>query len=364
MKKTLITVVMVLLVASLVGGCTFFESSMGFETIMSKDVLDDDGASRKENPEESTAQSKDESEDISYSAESRDVSPTPEICTEHVFSEWEVQQQPTCMAEGNQQRACRKCGYSEQQTLPKSEHTVVVDKSVPATCSDTGLTEGEHCTVCSTVIIPQNTVAKLAHKFGNWEIVTASNCTSSGSKKRTCANCGETQTEALPVGNHSYVNGKCQYCGEAQPATENLTYKLSQDGTYYICTGCSYSLTPKTIVVPAYYNGKPVKEFSGTYGSVSAIILPEGLEVIGNPFFFNCTMTEIAIPASVRYISASAFDTAELLERVYIPTSNWFAYVMGSSYTQMDFSDPIIAANVLRNPRNKPALTVDSYRRK
>ncbi len=46
-----------------------------------------------------------------------------------------------------------------------SEHTVVVDEAVAATCTKTGLTEGSHCSVCEEVIKPQEIVEKLAHTY-------------------------------------------------------------------------------------------------------------------------------------------------------------------------------------------------------
>ncbi len=40
-------------------------------------------------------------------------------------------------------------------------HTEVVDKTVEPTCTETGLTEGKHCSVCSTVLVEQEVVPAL-----------------------------------------------------------------------------------------------------------------------------------------------------------------------------------------------------------
>ena len=45
-------------------------------------------------------------------------------------------------------------------------HTVVIDESVPATCTTDGLTEGSHCSVCGEVISPQQAVPALGHNYG------------------------------------------------------------------------------------------------------------------------------------------------------------------------------------------------------
>ena len=46
-------------------------------------------------------------------------------------------------------------------------HTEVIDQAVAATCTATGLTEGSHCSVCNTVIIPQEVTPMLDH---TWQV--------------------------------------------------------------------------------------------------------------------------------------------------------------------------------------------------
>ena len=62
-------------------------------------------------------------------------------------------------------KKCSVCGTVTvaQQTVAKKAHTEVVDKAVSATCTNTGLTEGKHCSVCSTVIVAQQTVSVIDH---------------------------------------------------------------------------------------------------------------------------------------------------------------------------------------------------------
>ena len=44
-------------------------------------------------------------------------------------------------------------------------HTVVVDAAVAATCSQTGLTEGSHCSECGAVIKAQEVIPLLDHSY-------------------------------------------------------------------------------------------------------------------------------------------------------------------------------------------------------
>lgn len=47
--------------------------------------------------------------------------------------------------------------------------------------------------------------------------VVESTCTTAGSKTSTCSKCGDTRTEALPLKEHTYKDGKCSVCGGADP---------------------------------------------------------------------------------------------------------------------------------------------------
>ncbi len=46
-----------------------------------------------------------------------------------------------------------------------TQHTVVTDPAVAATCTESGLTEGKHCSACSEVLVKQETVAALGHAY-------------------------------------------------------------------------------------------------------------------------------------------------------------------------------------------------------
>lgn len=66
------------------------------------------------------------------------------------------------------------------------DHVAVVDKAVAATCTETGLTEGSHCSVCGKVFVSQETVDALGHEFSEW--VKAGN-----REKAVCERCGRTK---------------------------------------------------------------------------------------------------------------------------------------------------------------------------
>ena len=55
--------------------------------------------------------------------------------------------------------------HTEQKVIPAKGHTIVTDKAVKATCEQSGLTEGTHCSDCNEVIQKQETIAALGHEY-------------------------------------------------------------------------------------------------------------------------------------------------------------------------------------------------------
>ena len=90
--------------------------------------------------------------------------------------------------------------------LPAKEHTLVPDAAVAATCINSGLTAGTHCSVCHKVITPQTVIpATGKHTWDADKVITPATCTTAGRKQHTCTVCGHTEYVTILALGHTVV---------------------------------------------------------------------------------------------------------------------------------------------------------------
>lgn len=137
----------------------------------------------------------------------------------------------TGLSEGSH---CSTCGetIAPQTVIPALGHNEVIDEAVKPDCTNTGLTEGKHCSVCGETLVVQNTVPAKGHTASESEY-KAPTCTESGwSDGTTCSVCGEVlkaQVEIPALGHTEQIipaveadcentglteGKKCSVCGE------------------------------------------------------------------------------------------------------------------------------------------------------
>ena len=114
---------------------------------------------------------------------------TPKECV-HDYSNWSVTKAADCDEQGVQARTCSKCGFIDEQSISALGHTAVADLAQAATCTQTGLTEGKHCSVCNTVLVERVTIPALGHA----EVIDAA-------KPATCTQTGLTEGKHCSVCN-------------------------------------------------------------------------------------------------------------------------------------------------------------------
>lgn len=198
---------------------------------------------------------------------------------------------------------CRRCDYTTYRELPLAEHELengickncgkeitphthieVIDEGKPATCLESGLTDGKHCSVCNKILEEQQVIPALGHDFLNY----------------VCTRCGYTQgcedhihtlygklaPEMDKDGNYIiyvidnvnvYSFGNmvtscdskigidgyyiCEECGK------NILVKVKPDHDYAdgVCTRCGYELNCKDGVHILYGKPAPIKDKYNKY---------------------------------------------------------------------------------------------------
>jgi hypothetical protein len=112
---------------------------------------------------------------------------------------------------------------------------------------------------------------------------------------------------------------------EVPDHSEDLEYKLSADGTYYIVKSIG-DCTDTDVIIPAIYNGLPVKEIGNSAfsdcTSLTSVVIPDSVTSIGYDAFKACySLTSVSIPDSVTSIGNYAFAYSTSLTSVVIPDS-------------------------------------------
>ena len=107
--------------------------------------------------------------------------------------------EPTC----TEAQVCTVCGV---ELAPELGHINVIDDAVPATCTETGLTEGAHCSRCEEVLLEQDVVPALGHFLLAVEDSRES-CTDAGTLTRRCDRCDYVEVKEVSGGTHSWRPG-------------------------------------------------------------------------------------------------------------------------------------------------------------
>ena len=135
---------------------------------------------------------------------------------------------PTCTETGlTEGRHCSVCSavLVEQEVVPAKGHTEVIDAAVEPTCTKTGLTEGKHCSVCSAVLVEQEVVLAKGHT----EVIDAAvepTCTKTGlTEGKHCSVCGEVLVEQKVVPALGFT-----VSGSVAGVTDNAMVTLLKDG--------------------------------------------------------------------------------------------------------------------------------------
>lgn len=99
--------------------------------------------------------------------------------------------------------------------------------------------------------------------------------------------------------------------------TAGLSYEISRDSTYALCTGIG-TATEENIIIAEEFEGLPVAQIKfqafKDNATIKSVIVPETLESIGNDAFKGCTSLKFKEENGLKYLSSKSNDYYALIE--------------------------------------------------
>ena len=137
-----------------------------------------------------------------YPMDDEDYDPANDVCTHNYASS--ITREASCTEAGEVAYICSWCGDSYTEAIAALGHEEVTDNGFAATCTETGLTDGSHCSRCEIVLTEQEVISALGHNWDEGTVTKQPTETEKGEKTFTCSTCGETRTEEIPALGHEH----------------------------------------------------------------------------------------------------------------------------------------------------------------
>ena len=248
---------------------------------------------------------------------------------DHSFTNYLSDGNATCTKDGTKTAKCDRCDetktIADEGSAKGHKPSDYISNKEP-TCTEKG-SKHKECTVCGETLETVEVPAKGHDYSTEWTVDKEATCSETGIKSHHCTRCdAKTDETEIPLAAHTFDDEICTVCGAVEliEAT-GLEYTLSEDKTYYIVSEMG-DCTRKHFIIPATYNGLPVKEIGEAAfykkSDIIQVVLPDSIEKIGNSAFYQCpALKEITFGENLLTIGDSAFYDCDGIKKIVIPDS-------------------------------------------
>ena len=273
----------------------------------------------------------------------------------HSFGEWTETKAPTCTEDGEESHTCAVCGETETQAIEQLGHdheAVVTDP----TCTEGGYTTYT-CVVCGDSYVADETEA-MGH---NTLVVPGypATCTETGmSDGVICCICTEwiEPKVEIPALGHSYVSGSCVNCGEEEPIQVTViasgwsgytTWVLTSDGTLTFSPSGEKLENGETNLKNYWkVDGVLTLPWSPYAELITKVVISEGIHDIGQMAFYELpNLTEVQLPSTIVEIRNYAFKNCEKLTTINLENVDFIregAFYGCSALENVSFLDGVV----------------------
>ena len=166
----------------------------------------------------------------------------------HKWGPWRTTKAATCTKDGVRERTCARCGEKQTKSLAATGHTYEWKVTKKATCGADGSRQ-QVCKVCGQKGKTEKIAATGQHTFGAWTVSQAAACEKAGQEKRACSVCGKAETRVLDPLGHDWDNGVTTVpAGFLEPGVKT-----------YTCARCGATKTEE-VPVNATMNGGSIMD--------------------------------------------------------------------------------------------------------
>ena len=140
-----------------------------------------------------------------------------------------------CQSPSSVTKRCANCNWTQifyGEINPEIHANIVTDEAKAPTCTETGLTEGKHCSVCNKVLVAQETIDALGHTEGEKQYTLPEfgcPCEMERIYVINCTVCGTLVKNGVddPTG-HSYTNYVLAERDPNTPICEHIPIEVAE----------------------------------------------------------------------------------------------------------------------------------------